>query len=125
MLVAVRSLEDRVEERMKAHLEWTIRASGFRERHGSDGATENDTKGAPVVTKPKAHAYCLNKRLQRKFHCQLGQGSPRSASSSLDFRYALSCTTLRVVGITTRSVVQLNLPTQNFRLDDALCQLFA
>ena len=34
--------------------------------------------------------------------------------------YALSCTTLRVVGITTRSVVQLSLPTQVFSLDDAL-----
>gem|GEM_PF-4390367 len=34
--------------------------------------------------------------------------------------YALSCTTLRVVGITTRSVVQLNLPTRDFRLGDAL-----
>jgi len=34
--------------------------------------------------------------------------------------YALSCTTLRVVGITTRSVVQLSLPTQVFSLDDAI-----
>ncbi len=34
--------------------------------------------------------------------------------------YALSCTTLRVVGITTRSVVQLNLPTHVFNLDEAL-----
>ena len=34
--------------------------------------------------------------------------------------YALSCTTLRVVGITTRSVVQLSLPSQAFGLDDAL-----
>jgi len=42
----------------------------------------------------------------------------------LFFGYALSCTTLRVVAITTRSVVQLNLPTQVFRLDDALDQLF-
>jgi len=34
--------------------------------------------------------------------------------------YALSCTTLRVVGITTRSVVQLSLPTHVFNLDRAL-----
>ena len=33
---------------------------------------------------------------------------------------ALSWTTLRVVGITTRSVVQLSLPTQVLRLDNAL-----
>jgi len=34
--------------------------------------------------------------------------------------YALSCTTLRVTGITTRSVVQLSLPTHVFNLDRAL-----
>gem|GEM_PF-4064497 len=34
--------------------------------------------------------------------------------------YAVGCKTLRVAGITTRSVVQLNLPTLVFRLDDAL-----
>jgi len=32
--------------------------------------------------------------------------------------YALSCATLRVAGITTRSVVQLILPSQGLRLDD-------
>ena len=39
------------------------------------------------------------------------------------FGYALRCTTLRVVEITTRSVVQLNLPTQVFRLDNALARV--
>ena len=33
---------------------------------------------------------------------------------------ALSCMTLNVVGITTRSVVQLSLPTHVFNLDEAL-----
>ena len=32
--------------------------------------------------------------------------------------YSLSCATLRVAGITTRSVVQLILPSQVLRLDD-------
>jgi len=41
----------------------------------------------------------------------------------LVFGYALRCTTLRVVGITTRSVVQLSLPTQVFRLNNALARL--
>ena len=38
----------------------------------------------------------------------------------LNFEYALRCTTLHVVGITTRSVVQLSLPSQVFTLDDSL-----
>jgi len=36
------------------------------------------------------------------------------------FGYILSCTTLRAVGITTRSVVHLSLLTQVFRLENAL-----
>ena len=38
--------------------------------------------------------------------------------------YTLSCTTLRVLGITTRSVVQLSLPTHVFILDGALACCF-
>jgi len=51
------------------------------------------------------------------------KSTPTASGPVVPSGLVLSCTTLRVVGITTRSVVQLSLPTQVFRLDDALDSL--
>ena len=76
-------------------------------------------------------AVSLSDQSNQRISKWVARSEPRVACESLVLclvlilGYALSCTTLRVVEITTRSVVQLSLQTHVFRLDDALVLFLA
>ena len=71
-------------------------------------------------------AVSLSDQSNQRISKWVARSEPRVACESLVLclvlilGYALSCTTLRVVEITTRSVVQLSLSTYVFNLDEAL-----